>query len=254
MLNMANESDLGSILGFCSGDLIGTRIACYCLSYGFNRDFFSVWISIFDGEIKGIVAKFYDNITVKVAEGCDIRELRDFCDMLSFNELVCDEHFSLNSGYAHAAVKKSYVFRGNADVESLSSIDESYYKQLYSLVSQNIPGSFEDSDEAYLSWLSDFTFRNRRGLSRSKGVVENGILLSSVITSSETENSAILSAVATSTQARGKGLGRKTVMSAVNELISENKEVYVIALNDSACGFYEHLGFVFAGNIHFIHY
>ena len=34
-------------------------------------------------------------------------------------------------------------------------------------------------------------------------------------------------------------------MSIVDELIKENKKVYVIALNESAQGFYEHLGFIF---------
>ena len=38
----------------------------------------------------------------------------------------------------------------------------------------------------------------------------------------------------------------------VNELQCENKKVFVIALNESAESFYEHLGFDFYGEIAFV--
>ena len=124
-----------------------------------------------------------------------------------------------------------------------------YYKKLYNLVSENIPGSFSDNKESYLAFLSDFTYRKRRNLARSKGIILDGKLVSSVITSAEVPGNALISAVASDKSLRGSGLGKKTVLSMVSELESEGKNVYVIALNESAEGFYGHLGFKFNENI-----
>ncbi len=245
MLKLADKNDLGGILSFCEGDLVGTRIGCYCLCYGLERDFFSLWINETDGEIKGLIAKFYDSITVKAASDCEADEIAQFLGMLACDEIMCSKSTAELLGLADCALKKSYLFRGKAGEYPSENLGEEHYKQLYRLVSDNIPDSFKKSDEAYLSWLSDFTFRKRRNLARSRGVTKNGELLSSVITGSETKDSAILSAVATSESARGAGIGKATVLSAVCELQKEEKEVYVIALNKSAEGFYEHIGFKF---------
>lgn len=247
MLKLADEKDFSAIRSFCKGDLIGTRIECYCLAYGFNMDFFNVWLQYVDDEIKAVAALFYDSITLKIGDDCFAEEIVGFCNMLPCNEIISNIPVSHNP-----TVKKAYLFRGNADGYSMKDVDEEYYKKLYTLVSENISGSFADSKQAYLSWLSDFTYRKRRGLSRSKGYVEKDTLYSSVITSSETSDAAVLSAVATSLQARGNGLGRSTVLAMVNELRKENKDVYVIALNESAEGFYEHIGFEYTANIYFL--
>ena len=73
--------------------------------------------------------------------------------------------------------------------------------------------------------------------------------VSSVITASETSTCALLSAVASDTNIRGKGFGKATVLTMVNELINEDKKVFVVALNESAQGFYEKLGFKYFDDI-----
>lgn len=251
MLKLADENSLQTICDFCKGDLIGTKIACYCLAYGFDKDFFSVWINTVDGEIKAVISEFYDSVTLKAVEGCEAEEITGFCSMLSYADLVCDSKTRTVLQFSGGNAKKSYLFRGNAGTDSLDDIGEEYYNRVYKLVCENIPGSFADTRDAYLSWLSDFTYRNRRGLSRCKGVIEKGAIHSSVITSSESDTAAVLSAVATSKEARGKGYGKATVLAIINELMSEEKDVYVIALNESAEGFYEHIGFEFESDIYF---
>lgn len=251
MLKIAAEKDLESILNFCEGDLTGTRIACYCLCYGFTRDFFNCWVSITDDNIKAVVAKFYDSVTIK-ASSEDADEIRQFCEMLGYDEIMLSESCCKTVGLIPTETKKAYVFCGNAGEYTCENLGEELYKQLYSLISEAIPGSFKKGSDAYLSWLSDFTFRKRRSLARSKGIIKDTELLSCVITSGETPKSAILSGVATNKKARGTGLGKTTVLSAVNELTAEGKKIYVIALNESAEGFYEHLGFEFTEKISFV--
>ena len=251
MLKLATAEDLSAILRLCGGDLLGTRIVCRCLAYGFQRDFLTVWLSETDGETDTVIAKFYDNVTVvTISQHYD--EIKDFISMIGYRSLEMYSQTCEKLGFNADAVKKAYVFSGEAENFGAEDLSEEYYKSLYSLVSKNIPGSFSDSNEAYLSFLSDFTFRKSRLLARSKGFIEGNKLVSSVITSAETHNSALLSAVATDGSVRGKGYGKKTVLSVTDELLSENKKVFVIALNESAESFYEHIGFDFYGKIAFI--
>ncbi len=252
MLKLAQEQDLKDILTFCDGDLIGTRIGCYCLSYGFEREFYRCWVSSSDGVIKAVIAKFYDSITLKTSSPEDAEEIKQFCEMLGYDEIMCSESCCKAVGFIPSELKRAYIFRGNAGEYICENLDEAYYKQLYTLISEAIPGSFKADNEAYLSWLSDFTFRKRRQNARCFGVTQSGELLSCVITSSEIKSSAIISGVATNRKARGTGLGKKTVLSAVKALESEGKDVYVIALNKSAEGFYEHIGFEFREKICFV--
>lgn len=247
MLKLAQERDIDNIINFCN-DLIGTRIACYCLAYGFDKDFFTVWIDDEGGVINAIVAKFYDSCTVKLTAGYEFDELSQFISMVGCNSIMC----SNNLGFSDYDLKKAYVFLGELSDFSSRHLGEEYYKQLYSLISEAIPGSFDNSKEAYLAWLSDFTYRQRRNLARSKGVVQNGELLSCVITSSESHKAAVLSGVACKPTARKSGLGKATVLSVVNELANEGKKAYVIALNESAEGFYEHIGFEYIHDIYLI--
>lgn len=252
MLKSAQINDLEKILDFCSEDLIGTRIACYCLCYGFDRDFFSVWVSVAEERIQAIITRFYDGITLKCADDCDFNEIRQFISMLGYKEIMCSEKVCKELGFTDYERKKAYIFCGNPGEYTSENLSEEYYQQLYSLISQAIPGSFRDSKEAYLSFLSDFTFRKRRNFANSKGIVENKELLSCVMTSSETDDSAIISGVACKSTLRKTGLGKRTVLSMVNELKEKGKRVYVIALNESAQGFYKHIGFSEVYNICFI--
>ncbi len=241
MLKLAGEQYKDIILTACDGDLLGTRIACYALAYGFERDFLQIW---FDTDSSAVIAKFYDSMTI--AGDCNNSdEIREFVSMSGFSSLETSLDNCKKLGFNANSIKKSYVFAGKTHSYGADNINEEYYKSLYSLISENIPDSFDNSKDAYLSFLSDLTFRQKRGLARCKGVVSQGKLLSSVITSAETKNCALISAVASDRNFRGKGLGKITVMSMVDELINENKRVYVIALNESAQGFYEHLGFTF---------
>lgn len=248
MLKLASDKDLDAIISFCDGDLLGTRIGCYCLAYGFERDFLSVWIDDSNGKISTVIAKFYDSITL-VSNSDSVNEIRDFIDMTGYKSLEMYLETSEKAGLKGEDVKKSYLFSAEAENMGAEELTEEYYKELYTLVSDNIPDSFLNTKEAYLSFLSDFTFRKRRGFARSKGIITDNRLSSSVITSAETPHNALISAVASDKNARGKGLGKKTVLTMVSELCSENKRVFVIALNESAEGFYEHLGFKFYRNI-----
>lgn len=248
MLKLAEKENLEAILRFCDGDLLGTRIGCYCLSYGFNYDFLNIWIDETEVGIQTVIAKFYDTITVKTsAESFD--EIKDFVNMIGFNTLEMYQSDCEKSGFIPDEIKKAYIFDGVAENFGASSLYEEHLRDVYDLVSRNIPGSFSDSKEAYLSFLSDFTFKSRRNFARCKGVLIDSKPVSSAITAAETHSCALISAVASDSNLRGKGLGKTTVLTMVDELINEGKKAFVVALNESAQGFYEKLGFKYFNDI-----
>lgn len=248
MLKIATQENLSEILEFCGADLLGARIGCYCLAYGFDRDFLNVWIEETDNGINTVIAKFYDSMTV-VSDSDSFCEINDFISMIGYRNLETYYYTCENLKLKAVTFKKAYIFSGKAEDFEAEDLSEEYYKSLYDLVSENISGSFLNTKEAYLSFLSDFTFRKKRNLARCKGFINDTKLISSVITAAETPKAALISAVASDRCVRGGGYGKKTVLSLVNELQNEDKRVFVIALNESAESFYEHIGFEYYNKI-----
>lgn len=252
-IKLTDKKDLSSLASICENSLLGTKIMCQINAYGLERDFLSVWHCVTEDEyIVAVISKFEDNITLLCRDTVFTDDIKTFLDMIGYISLCCSCETADKMNYVSAKVKKAYIYNGSYDGEVFNEFGEENYKQCYSLICKNIPDSFAYTKDAYLSFLSDFTFRKRRGLARLKGYAENGNVYSCALTSAETGNSAIISGVACDGIYRKKGLGKKTVLSLSEELKSENKDVYVIALNESAEGFYEHIGFQFTEKISFI--
>lgn len=243
MLKRADNSDLKKIKLLCQGSILGTKILCYVMAYGFDRSFIEIWLIEENDDTVGVLVKFYDDITLLIDRCADFKQLSVFLQMLYFKTLMCHSYVSDALRFEKSVFKFGYRFTGGEYSGYADLLGENDIEEAYALISKEIPDSFINNREAYLSFLSDYTFRERRGLARGVCTHSSGILSSVALTSSETDNAAIISGVACESSLQKKGLGKKTVLSMVNLLRKENKEIYVIALNESAQGFYEHIGF-----------
>ncbi|MBQ3136138.1 MAG: GNAT family N-acetyltransferase [Clostridia bacterium] len=244
--------DIPLISDFCRDKILGTKVMCQINAYGLERDFLSAWKCTDTDRLYGIICKFEDSITFVGCCGKYTEDIKLFLEMIGYRQLCCAYSAAEELGYTDCVTKKGYVYSGKYEGDTFGDLTEEYYKDCYSLISEHISGSFENTAEAYLSFLSDFTYRKRRGLARIKGCTEDGELYSCALTSAETKNSAMISGVVCSPKGRNNGVGKKTVLSVAMELHTENKKAYLIALNESAEGFYEHIGFEFKENISFI--
>ncbi|MBE6774707.1 MAG: GNAT family N-acetyltransferase [Ruminococcaceae bacterium] len=251
-IKLAENKDIPFVSSFCGSSLLGTKILCLLNAYGTERDFFSVWYCTDENEIQAVISKFDGSVTVLCNEEKCLGDIKAFLDMIGYTSLCCSERVAPVLASQGFTAKKAYIYRGKHCGECVSDLGEELYRDCYSLICENIPDSFESDEEAYLSFLSDFTFRRRRGLARLKGYTENGRLYSCALTSAETDRAAIISGVACDSSFRRKGLGKVTVLSVAEELKREGKAAYVIALNESAEGFYEHIGFQLTEKISFI--
>lgn len=253
MLKRASQDDFLKIKALCENSVVGTRALCYILAYGYDRPFLEIWLVLEDEDLTGVIVKFYDDVTVVLADNADSLQVKAFLEMFYYKSLMCTKKVSAILAADNCIIKNGYRFTGEAGVnDACYELDEEYYEDAYSLIAHEIPGSFSSDKESYLSFLSDFTFRKRRNLARGVCMCINGVLSSVALTSSETASSAIISGVACDRSLQKRGLGKTTVLNLVQKLKNENKEVFVIALNESAEGFYEHIGFAKAEKIAFI--
>ena len=243
MLKLADINDVSEMKIFLGNGIIPLRILSYLTAYGFDKDFVKFWISRNDDAIDGVIALFEDSLLLHIKNCSDTNEIVSFISMLHFNSLSCEKGTAEICGFTRYEEKQGFMFDGCTDECSADDICEDIIKNAYKLICESIPDSFTDSKNAYLSFLSDYTYRKKRSLARGKCIAENKSLVSCAFTSAETSNEALLSGVATDKNLRKGGYGKRTVLSLVSELLRENKSVYVIALNDSAINFYEHIGF-----------
>ena len=243
MLKFATDEDAHKLSVFLKNGIIPTRIKSYVLSYGFDKDFVKFWYSENENGVDIVVSLFEDALLIYADENADLSEVSAFINMLPFSTVSCEEKTAKALGFTTENVKQGYVYSGEKTDFTADDLDEDRIKEAYSLISESIPGSFGSSEEEYYAFLSDFTYRKRRNKARGKCIIENDKLVSCAVTSAETETDALLSGVATDKTLRKGGYGKRTVLSLVNALLSDNKTPYVIALNGSAEGFYEHIGF-----------
>ena len=242
MLKSVNDSEISRVTDFLAKYPLGVYISSKLLTYGTNRDFLKVWYSEAQGEIKAVISSFYSAVTV-CADDTDFEEIYSFLSFYGYKSICGEKKLILKCGFDLSYEKTMYRFDFNDYVTDDKPVSSCDMKKVYKLICENIPGSFEDTNEAYLSFLSDFTFRQRRNKARVKAFIKDEDILSCALTSAEDKNNAIISGVASSNKARGKGYGKKVVLWLANELKNEGKDVYVIALNDSAKAFYEKIGF-----------
>lgn len=252
MLKRATIDDFEAIEKFCDRDICGIKSLSQIKAYGFERDFLEIWCMRNEKEVCTIVTRFYDDITITSSEEADFEQLVVFLDMFYWKTVMCSEWLSEKLDFENFTVKKGYKYIAESTDFSANMLTEDDFRSAYSLISREIPGSFKDDREAYLSFLSDYTFRERRGLARGFCTHSDGKLSSVAITSAETDKNAIISGVACDSSLRKKGLGKNTVHAIAESLVESGKKPFVIALNESAEGFYEHIGFSFVEKIAFV--
>lgn len=242
MLKVAKTTDKDKIESFLSAFPLGVRIVCQMNAYGFEHGFFKVWLAESEGDILAVLGSFDGSITVCTKAEADFEEIKAFLCAVGFESVCAEESTFEKLGFKESSRKTLFEFVGEGVTDENVTGDGDLEK-VYKLISSSIPNSFPESREAYLSFLSDFTFRQRRNLARLKTITEEDKVLSCVLTSAESEKAAIISGVACDKTQRGKGIGKKTVLTLAGELKKENKKVFVIALNDSAVAFYKKIGF-----------
>lgn len=253
MLKLLDENELSEIQKICQNSIIGTRICSYALSYGFNKSFLMFWGDIKDEGPVTIVAKFDNTMSILTTNETDFEELSEFIEIIDADEIVTDERTAFCLNLNESDTKQGFMYSGYTELPLIAEEpDVDDFREIYNLISIAIPGAFINTREAYLSFLSDFTYRANRGFAKAVCIKNCGKVVACALTSAESESCALLSGIACSESYRKYGYGKQVVLSLAQHFIRENKKAYVIALNESAEGFYKHIGFRECEKIAFI--
>lgn len=253
MLKLLNENDLCEIKRFCQSSIIGTRISSYALAYGFDKDFLLFWGDKTENGFLTLIAKFDSCMSILATDKTDFDEAAEFIDIIGADEIITDEATAKKLGFTDFVTKQGFRFDSDIRVDFASETpDEDDLREIYKLICTAIPDSFINSRQAYLSFLSDFTYRANRGYAKAVCIKADGKAVACALTSAQSDTSALMSGIACSEEYRRYGYGKQIVLSLTDKLIKDDKRVFVIALNDSAQGFYKHIGFTECEKIAFI--
>lgn len=235
MLKAAKSEACARIENILSG-ATGAKIGGLVAAYGLDSSLLQVWYD----ENSTVVSRFDGAMTVYCDGETDFDELSGFIRAVGCTSLFTDAESLVMLGFK-ADLSGAVMRCTGCEDCGIAEDAGGRLRELYTVISENIPGSFDEGSYNY--FLSDFTYRQRRSLARASCVTVGGKISACALTSAETAHSAVISGVACVRECRGTGYGRLVVSSLARELMSEGKAVYVFALNERACGFYEHIGF-----------
>lgn len=251
MLKAAANSDFARLCAFCKNSVFGTYVVCRARAYGFEKSFAGIYLcENDDGELTGAVSVLENNAVIIANGRCNFEELAFFVASFGLASVLTDEVTAEKCGFHSAEIKTVLCFDSDGkDFQTDSSAD---MKKVYELFCSCFPQSFSRDKNLYLSWLSDFTFRKNRGLSRLKAVHCGEAVCAAAVTSAECRNCAVISSVACGREYRRRGYGKAVVLSLASELKRENKTVYVISQDENSTQFYMKLGFRNCGSAAYI--
>lgn len=242
MLKLCNLADTAAVESFCGVcNPFASYVLCRAKAYGFEKRFCETWLCFSQNEVTAALSVLNGNAVLFSSKKADFEELGSFLRSFGFNTLLTDA-FSAEAMGLSAFLKKQALFFG-AECPKAEKLGTAQYSSIYSLLCECFPNEYVNEKESLLEWLSDITFRSRRSLARVRSVFEGGKLCANVLTVAETEKTAVIGGVCCKTEKRGRGFGKRAVLSIVSELLDEKKDVFVLANDDVAEGFYKKLGF-----------
>ncbi len=231
----------------CKNDVFGTRILAYFNTYSWDFDFVKFWVQLTDnGEATAAISLVDGSMTLTCNADADFEELSVFIKMIGYSSLQCERQVMAKLGLTESIWGYVVRYEKETDREKYKNItlcDNIDYSDVYSLIkSANLLGVGE-----YLPWLSDVTYRVKKGTAKAALAVEDGEPAACAMALFITEDAVLLGAVATDKNQRGKGLGGGLVTLLGNEMLKENKRTELLCKHDSIVDFYRSIGFTVVG-------
>ncbi len=241
------DSDKYSLDKICSSDVFGTRIYAYFKTYGMEFDFIRFWVQIDDNDNYTAAISLIDgSMTLTCNDAADFEELAIFIRMIGYSSLQCERKVMAEMGFDENIWGYVVRYENTTDREKYKNItlcQNIDYSNVYSLIkSADLLGVGD-----YLPWLSDVTYRVKKGTAKAAVAVEDGNPAACAMALFITDSAVLLGAVATDKNQRGKGLGGGLVTLLGNEMLSEGKRTELLCKNDSIVDFYRSIGFMVAG-------
>lgn len=248
MIKIADKGfDCGALLKAMSkGNPFGCRIYSLYKSYDFNLPFVDFWVQTVNDTCVSSIARLGTQFIVQLSGMSDLEEVSSFLRVAGATAVLCDCKYKLDvfeESKATGAVLK--FFGAPYDIEENHKICIPTVKETYGLLSLCREEGFEAPD--FESFNLDISHKLRHNAIRMIGLKENGSLNAVAMTVAETETDAVLGAVASRPDFRNRGYGSFMVKSLTNDLLKENKSIYLHRAIDKNISFYSNLGYKVQG-------
>ena len=242
---MIRPADSGVFDSLKSYDPFFTRILSLYLAYGDGDgapyDFVAFWEQENGGDTVSLISRFEDKFSLYLTDRSDLEEIEAFVRFQGAGSVMYDSAFSLDILDAEKTISGEVLEYTGDDYNSDLEIYKPGFKEVYDLLKTCESDIFRVPE--YLSFLSDLTHRKNMSKLSLLGIKSDGVLVSSVMTVSETPLAAILGAVATRPGYRGRGLSRNLVRSLATELRKDAGRVFVFSASEGNTRFYINSGF-----------
>lgn len=218
------------------------------LQYGFSNPNVLMWSQEFDGKVVALVLLYYTGMHIFTRDyNCNYKEIANLVKEKK-PSIVCSEKIVISNLEPFLGeYLPEYGF-----VREMDCIDNKFYSN------DVINASVDDFPEIAKLICSDYEFgaiynvddlanqlreRNESGYCRNYIIKKDNKIVSHVATGAECDSFAIISYVITDSDFRGQGYALKTVGTLCNDLLNENKKVFLINYTSESTALYTKLGF-----------
>ncbi len=245
MIESANdaESFIENVKEISATDPFACRIISLCNSYNPGLVFVDYWlVRDENGENNGAIARNGSNFILFITEKSDIEEVSSFMRVAGASAVICDGRFTLDL-FGSKTNEGSVLLRNTSfdEEEKGFLFIEPDIKSAYELILKSADDNF--TPPKFEDFYVDVNHKLRHRTSRLVGIDEGGELIAVAMTVAESDSAAVLGAVASDPERRNQGLGSGLIKHLINELISENKSVYLHRAKNANIDFYKNLGF-----------
>ncbi len=243
----AGDFNISSLLKALSkGNPFGTRIYSLYNCYDFNLPFVDFWIQTKNDVCVSAIGRLGTQFIVQLSDLSDIEEVSSFLRVAGATTVLADNKYKLELNTDKKTSGAVLKFFGSSyKIEEEYKLYTPTVKEAYDLLVLCKEEGFETPD--FESFNLDVSHKLRHNAIRMIGYKENGELKSVAMTVAETQTDAVLGAIATHPDYRNKGYSSLMVKILTNELLKENKNIYLHRAIDKNISFYSHLGYKVQG-------
>ena len=238
---------ISAVTKLSDGDSFACRILSLYNSYSPDLAFVDYWMTCDEhGACVGAIARNGSNFILFLTEKSDLREISSFLRISGATGILLSGKYELDfAGESSTGV----VMKTESPIEiseSGSVFVNPDIREAYKLIEKCADKNF--TPPAFEDFYVDVNHKLRHGAMRLCGLVEGGELAAIAMTVAESGDGAVLGAVACAPEYRRQGCGSRIVCHIVNQLVSENKTVFLNRAENANAGFYNRLGFEECGS------
>ena len=236
------ENNLSDIMPLCQNNPFGCRIYSLIKTYSPKLPFVDYWVQTIDDVPVSAVARLETVFILRLTKNSDMEEISSFLRVSGATSIICDGKYYPDVPLLNR--KEGLILQKNSmfNLDSNCNVESPTVKEVYDVIKSCASENF--NVPPYESFALDVSHKLKSRAIRIIGTKTDDDFDACIMTLAESEDSAVLGALATLPTARNRGYGSFLIKFLCNQLIAENKSVYLHRAKNENIEFYNNLGFI----------